>query len=156
MKRIRILLPLAVLVLASLACEALAGGGSENPASTSEPGADQVEPATVAPTSSNDLGGNDGTKIQTDFLLTDDAFNITETGDGSLLYYTRMSQEDVLKFYREEYSGRDYTERELLTSISEGVFSIVFDGDPSGKALVIQSVDLGDGTRTVAIRLEDV
>ena len=156
MKPFRILLPLAVLVLASLACQALAGGGNDNPASTSEPGSNQLEPATVAPTSSNDLGGNDGTKIQTDFLLTDDAFNITETGNGSLLYYTRMSQDDVLKFYREGYSGRDYTEREVLTSISEGVFSIVFDGDPSGKAVVIQSVDLGDGTCTVAIRLEDV
>jgi len=67
-----------------------------------------------------------------------------------------MSQEDVLKFYRDEYASRGYTERELLTTISDGVFSIVFDGDPSGKAVVIQSVDLGDGSSTVAIRLEDV
>jgi hypothetical protein len=33
---------------------------------------------------------------------------------------------------------------------------MVFDGDPSGKAVVIQSVDLGDGSRTVSIRFEDV
>ena len=67
-----------------------------------------------------------------------------------------VSLDDLMKFYREEYSGRDYTEREGLTVTSDTTFSMVFDGDPSGKALVIQSVDLGNGSRTVAIRLEDV
>jgi len=33
---------------------------------------------------------------------------------------------------------------------------MVFDGDPSGKAVVIQGVDLGDGTVNVSMRLEDV
>lgn len=88
--------------------------------------------------------------------MTDDAYNTVDIGDGSLLYYTKMSMDDVLKFYRDEYTAKGYTERELLTTVSDGVFSIVFDGDPSGKAVVIQSVDLGDGSRTVAIRLEDV
>lgn len=49
-----------------------------------------------------------------------------------------------------------YTEREILTAVTEVTFSMVFDGDPSGKAVVIQSVDLGDSSRTIAIRLEDV
>jgi hypothetical protein len=49
-----------------------------------------------------------------------------------------------------------YTERDLLTVAENGMFSIVFDGDPSGKAVIIQSVDLGDGSRTIAIRLEDI
>ena len=90
--------------------------------------------------------------------MTADAFNITELGDGSLLYYTKLSLEDVMAFYRAEYTSQGYTEREILTVVSEGVFSMVFDGDASGKAVVIQSVDLGqgDGSRTVSIRLEDV
>ena len=58
-----------------------------------------------------------------------------------------------MAFYRAEYTSRGYTEREVLTHVSDGVFSMVFDGDPSGKGFVIQSVDLGDGSRTVAIRL---
>jgi hypothetical protein len=61
-----------------------------------------------------------------------------------------------MQFYRDEYAAQGYTEREILTVVSDGTFSIVFDGDPSGKAVVIQSVDLGDGSRTVSIRLEDV
>jgi len=143
-------------MLASLACNALSGGGEDNstrpPESSSD---DQVAQPTAAEIPSNDNGSKDNT-VSTDFPVTDDAFNLIDVGDGSILYYTKMSQEDVLKFYRDEYASRGYTERELLTTISDGVFSIVFDGDPSGKAVVIQSVDLGDGSSTVAIRLEDV
>jgi len=87
--------------------------------------------------------------------MTADAYNITEVS-GSLIFYTNLSLDDTMKFYRDEYTSRGYTERELLTVVSDGTFSMVFDGDPGGKAVVIQSVDLGDGSRTVAIRLEDV
>jgi len=156
MKHYRIFLAITMLMLASLACNALSGGGEDNstrpPESSSD---DQVAQPTAAEIPSNDNGSKDNT-VSTDFPVTDDAFNLIDIGDGSILYYTKMSQEDVLKFYRDEYASRGYTERELLTTISDGVFSIVFDGDPSGKAVVIQSVDLGDGSSTVAIRLEDV
>ena len=61
-----------------------------------------------------------------------------------------------MKFYRDEYVSRGYAERALLASVSDNVFNIAFDGDPSGKAVVIQSVDLGDGSCTVVISLTDV
>lgn len=161
MKHYRIFLALAVLVLASLACQTLIGGGNDtqNPPAVSNANDNEVnsvEP--TEPTTPSDSNENTDTDVvvSTDFPMTDDAFNVTEVGDGSLLYYTNMSQEDVMDFYREEYSSRGYQEREILTVVSEGVFSMVFDGDPSGKAVVIQSVDLGDGSCTVAIRLEDV
>lgn len=156
MKLYRILLALTVLVIASLACQTLTGGGNDAqdpPTVSTEADVDPGEP--TAPSTSNDSDGND-VVVSTDFPMTDDAFNVTDVGDGSLLYYTKLSQEDVMEFYREEYTSLGYKERELLTVVSEGVFSMVFDGDPSGKAVVIQSVDLGDGSRTVAIRLEDV
>lgn len=156
MKHYRILIAITVLVLASLACNALAGGGDEaqdTQAIPDVPTLEQVDP--VAPPSSNDNGSSDG-KVSTDFPVTDDAFNFTDVGDGSILYFTKMSSEDVLKFYRDAYLAKGYTERDILTTIFDGGFSIVFDGDPSGKAVVIQSVDMGDGSRTVAIRLEDV
>jgi len=153
MKHYRILLALTILILASLACNALTGGGQDNPTIPSDSSDDQVEQATEAPSNDN---SNDSTTVDTDFPMTDDAYQVMDVGDGSLLYYTKMSQEDVLEFYRDEYTSRGYTERELLTTVSDGVFSIVFDGDPSGKAVVVQSVDLGDGSYTVAIRLEDV
>ncbi len=153
MKRFSILIAILALVLASLACQAVTGGGGGGdngtaPTSTSnDPEVLPVEP---------DGGAGGSTTTDTGFPMTSDAFNVTDIGDGSLLYYTRLSADDVLKFYRNTYTAKGYKEREILTVIAEGTFSIVFDGDASGKAVVIQSVDLGDGSRTISIRLEDV
>ena len=154
MKQYRIFLALTVLVVASLACNALTGRKADSAAPQESSSGGQVDqPTESAPPIDN---GSSNTTVKTDFPMTDDAYNTIDVGDGSLLYYTKMSMDDVLKFYRDEYTAKGYTERELLTTVSDGVFSIVFDGDPSGKAVVIQTVDLGDGSRTVAIRLEDV
>ena len=151
MKYYRIYLAIAMLVLTTLACQALTGGGGNDPGATTEPGNSNPPAATMAPGS---------TTSDTGFPMTADAYDVTEIGDGSLLYYTKLSLEEVMAFYRAEYTSRGYTEREILTVVEPdaGIFSMVFDGDPSGKAVVIQSVDLGqgDGSRTVAIRLEDV
>ena len=152
MKRKQIFLALAVLMLASLACNALSGGGGGGDSPVAPSGGDS--PATAAPQDNSD-GGNADTSAS-GFPITPDAYNVVDVGDGNVLYYTKMPQADVLKFYRDECISRGYTERALLTTVSDGVFSIVFDGDPSGKAVVIQSVDLGDGSCTVAISLTDV
>ena len=154
MKNYRIFLALTALVIASLACNALSSRKAEPAApQESSSGGQADQPTVAAPPVDSD---NNGSTVKTDFPMTADAYNTVDIGDGSLLYYTKMSMDDVLKFYRDEYTAKGYTERKLLTTVSDGVFSIVFDGDPSGKAVVIQSVDLGDGSRTVAIRLEDV
>ena len=158
MKHYRIFLAIAVLVLASLACQAVTGGGDrddDNNVPNSENGGSQPDVTQPTPGSDNSNGGSDSS-ISTDFVITDDAYNVTEIGDGSLLYYTKLSAEEAMNFYRDEYTARGYKEREILTVVSEGTFSMVFDGDPSGKAVVVQSVDLGDGSRTISIRLEDV
>jgi hypothetical protein len=154
MKHDRIYLAVAFLVLASLACQTLSGGNQ--PVVTTEPG-NSNPPSVATVTTDPGTSGNDNTS-STGFPMTADAYNVTEIGDGSLLYYTNLSLEEVMAFYRAEYTSRGYTEREILTVVEadSGVFSMVFDGDPSGKGVVIQSVDLGDGSRTVAIRLEDV
>lgn len=149
MKSYRIWVTVSVLVLVSLACRAVGKGAENTPVS---PPVDAVPSETQPPATSSDDNMN---AVETDFPMTSDAYNITEAG-GSLIFYTKLSQEDAMKFYRDEYTAKGYTEREILTVVSDGMFSIVFDGDPSGKAVVIQSVDMGDGSRTIAIRLEDV
>jgi hypothetical protein len=148
MKSYRITLAIAILVLASIACQALTGGSEGTPADDNTvPGGAQPTPATSE--------NNSQSEVSSDFPMTSDAYNVTEAG-GSLIFYTKLSLEDTMQFYRNEYTAKGYTEREILTVISDGTFSMVFDGDPSGRAAVIQSVDLGDGSRTVSIRLEDV
>jgi len=156
MKVHRFFIVLTVLTLASLACQALSGGGGNDlpsiPAIDTEAPSSSEEPA--APTEEEPIPAD--IPNDSEFPMTADAYQVVNIGDGSLLYYTKLSLEDVMQFYRDEYTSRGYTERELLTVVTDGVFSMVFDGDPSGKSVVIQSVDLGDGSRTVAIRLEDV
>jgi hypothetical protein len=146
----RIYLAIAVLVLASLACQTLTGG-RDNGAPSTGGGTEPTEAS-----NNNDSPSGSGTTVETDFPMTADAYNVTDIGDGSLLFYTKLSAEEAMDFYRDEYTAMGYTEREILTVVSDGTFSMVFDGDPSGEAVVIQSVDLGDGSRTIAIRLEDV
>jgi len=62
----------------------------------------------------------------------------------------------VVAFYRDAFKSAGYVERDILTGISEDTFSIVWDGHPSGKAIVVQGVDLGDGRVNVNVRFEDV
>ena len=156
MKYRRVYLAFSVLLLASLACQTLSGGGGggggDQPTVAINTG--DSNPTAMPTTESGSSGG--GATSSSGFPITADAFNITELGDGSLLYYTKLSLEEVMAFYRAEYTSQGYTEREILTVVSDGTFSMVFDGDASSKAVVIQSVDLGDGSRTVSIRLEAV
>lgn len=156
MKKYQILLAIVVLVLASLACQALSGGGNAPNSAPKPSDGDQPSSSDVDSADKNDTDTGNDSSSETDFPMTKDAFNVIEIGDGTLLYYTKMSGEDVMDFYRDVYTSRGYTERELLTVVSDGVFSMVFDSGAGGKAVVIQSVDLGDGSRTVTIRLEDV
>lgn len=163
MKHYRMILAVTALVLASLACQAVMGGGSDNvndAPSSSDGGAQpemeqpDAEAATEAP-AAGDSSSSSETTVSTSFPMTDDAYNVVEAG-GSLIYYTKLSADDALEFYRDEYESMGYVEREILTTTGNGMFSVVFDGDPGGKAVVIQSVDLGDGSRTIAIRFEDI
>jgi hypothetical protein len=160
MKHYRIFLTIAVLVLASLAC--LAGIGERDSGNNNAPNSENssTQPDTSQPTEASTASvksnSNSSDTVNTEFPMTDDAFNITELDAGSLLYYTKLSAEDAMQFYRDAYTAKGYTERKVATTVSNSTFSIIFDGDPSGNAIVVQSVDMGDGTRTITVRLEDI
>lgn len=157
MKHSRIILAIAVLVLASLACQTVMGGGGNGGDSAPNSDGSDSQPDVTQPTEapSEPAGRGSDSSTDSEFPMADDAYNVTEMA-GTTVYFTKMTQDELLAFYRDEYTSRGYEEREILTVIAEGTFSIVFDGDPSGKSVVIQSVDMGDGSRTISIRLEDV
>ena len=146
MKRKELFLMLVVLVLASLACSLFGGGraGTEGNA----PSGDEEPQQGDAPSPSN------SGKYDTEFPLPPEVENFTDMGNGSINYQTPMSLTDVVAFYRAEFERAGYDERDILTSIEDTGFSLVWDGHPSGKAIVIQGVDLGNGTVNVNIRLE--
>ena len=152
MKNKRYVVALVVLVLASIACSMLGGGaeGSDSSAPLSGDTAPGEEPQQKAPALS---GSGD---VDTEFPMPPEVENVMDLGDGVINYQTTMSLTDVVEFYRTEFENAGYDERDITTVINDTTFSIVWDGHPSGQAIVVQGVDLGNGTVNVNVRFEDV
>lgn len=134
MRRSFWLAALTALVVASLACSALsraAGGSGDN---------------------GNTSNGSSG--YNTKFPLPGSVVNFTDTGNGSINFQTKMTPKDTLQFYRDAFGKQGLKERTINTAITDQTFSLVFDGDPSGQAVVLQGVDLGNGMTNVNIRYE--
>lgn len=162
---------LAALLLASLACTCGAigltadnptappllaaptedtSGLNASPTDTAEPLEAPTQPE-GAPTKPP-IGGGDLTASP--FPMPDDAANVVNAG-GTVNYQTGKSLNEMIAFYQAAFAKQGLTERTLLHVESESTFSIVFDGDPSGKATVVQGVDLG-GSSNINVRLEAI
>jgi hypothetical protein len=166
MKHKRSFLFLIVLVLASLACGLFTGGGSDagesplSPGDTGGSGGGEVSPTPEAGADSEDsdslsMPGNAG-EYDTEFPLPEDVQNFLEIDENTINYQTSMSLSEVVDFYRESFNGAGYEERDILTVIEDNTVSLVWDGHPSGQAIIVQGVDLGNGTTNVNVRFEDV
>ena len=94
-------------------------------------------------------------EYDTEFPLSDDVQNFTGGGE-QVNFATSLTVEEAIEFYRSELMENGLTERTLNTAITETTFSMVFDGHENGKAVVVQGVDLGNGTTNINIRFEDV
>ena len=162
MKKYSAFLAIVALVVASLACQTVMGGGDNDyvvpdvPSMTEPPqtGGDDGEVPTVSPTTTNDGGITIGG--ESEFPLPDDAFNVINMGSDVTNFQTKMSLDDSMKFYKDEFAKLGYTEREILTVTSSTTFSMVYDGHESGKAIAVQGVDLGDGSTNISITLSDI
>jgi len=86
--------------------------------------------------------------------MPEDAFNLTSIAV-TTNFQTKMSLDEAMNYYRDQFGKQGYTERDLLTVTSDTTFSMVFDGHESGKAMTVQGVDLGDGTINISITLSD-
>lgn len=151
MKIKKILFGVAIFILIfTSAC----GGGTATPVSAPAEAPTEasvaVETETEVPAEApTDEVASEGT---TEFPLPDDASNLMVIGEGVTNFQTTLSIPDVVTFYR--FAFPDYTEREILTVVEEGVFNLVFDGHESGQAIVIQGFPM-NGVINVSIRLED-
>jgi hypothetical protein len=101
-------------------------------------------------------GASANSKYNTTFPLPPSVSNFTDTGNDSINFQAQISLKDAISFYRDAFTRSGFTERTINTAITDTTFSLVFDGDPSGKTIVVQGVDLGNGTTNVNIRYEDV
>lgn len=156
----RLWIVLAVLVMAALACNF--GNRTTATSTPSEAGSmpteasttDEEEPEQPAPTAETGSGSTSTNK--TEFPLPEKVSNFMDMGDSAINFQTSVSLKDVLAFYQDALSKEGYTERKLLTVTTDTTFNLVFDGHKSGKAIVVQGVDLGNGSTNVNIRLEAI
>jgi hypothetical protein len=155
--------PIVVLLILALVTLACGLGGSEPeptatsvPAPTKPPAAATQAPApTEAPAPTKPPAASEE-EYDTAFPLPDDVQNFTgEGGESQISFQTSLSIEEAIEFYREALADLGLAEYDVLTSIQDDGFSLVFTGWSSGKELVLQGVDFGDSTN-VSIRLEEV
>jgi hypothetical protein len=146
MKKKSILLALVALLLASLACQTIMGGGN-GPAF---PGSGSDAP--TAPPSTGD-GGSITVGGEAPFPVTGDAFNVVSTSE-SVTYQTQLSSDDVVKFYQDEFGKLGYSEDKSMAVNFGGAFTMGFDGHESGRKIVIGGAAVGDGSTSVTIVLQ--
>lgn len=146
MKKFSFLFLITALLVSSLACKALTGNGTE------------TQPQTLPPVenpSNTSSDQNPSTQGDSEYPMTTDASNVVETA-GVVNYQTEFSLTEVIDFYRDTLSSQGYSERSINTAITDVTFNLVFDGHPSGQALVIQGTNLGNGSVNVTIFLQDM
>lgn len=141
MKKYSILLALIALVLSSLACQTVMGRGDNE--------------YDVAPTSIPE--SNDDTDVtiggESSFPMPSDAFNTVSTPD-TVVYQTKLSSDEVIKFYQDEFGKLGYTEDSEMAVNFAGAFTMGFDGHESGRKIVIGGAPAGDGSTSVTVTLQ--
>lgn len=152
MKNFKVLTAILALAVSTLACQTVMGGNgnTENyqaPPATSESG----EIATMPPVSTE--GGNVTVGGESPFPMTADASNIVSTPE-MVTYTTKLSADEIIKFYQEKFSALGYTEEKDLTVNFGGIFSMTFDGHESGKKIVIAGVPFEGNATSVTIALQ--
>lgn len=150
MKKYSILLAITALIIASLACQTIMGGGADAP--------DAVPPVdsgdTESPSDSVDPG-DVSTENDSGFPVPSDAFNVFSYSDpATVTFQTNMSSDDVIKFYQDEFGKAGYTEDTNLSTNFAGAFTMAFDGHESGQQIFVAGAPVGDGSVTVTITLQ--
>lgn len=156
MKKYSVLLAIIALVLASLACQTVMGGRDnfeipDVPSLTEMPQTDGGEIPTLPPvTTDGDGGVTVGGEFE--FPVPSDATNVVSAAE-LVTFQTKMSTDDVLKFYRDEFAKQGYKEDTSKAITFGKTFTLAFDGHPSGKVIYVVGADAGDGSLYVTITL---
>ncbi len=157
-----LLLVLITVLIASLACSlggAASDAGEAPAAEEAAPESQPAEEAAPAEAAEEEALAEEAapasSEYDTVFPLPDDVQNFTGGGE-QVNFAASLTVEESIEFYRSAFADMGLTERELNTAITDTTFSMVFDGYENGQALVIQGVDLGNGTTNINIRFEDI
>lgn len=91
-----------------------------------------------------------------DFPPLPDDISKFEQIENSYYFTTAKNIVEIQEFYKATLTNLGLVERTLNTAVTEKTLNMVFDGHSSGKAVVVQAVDLNNGKTNVNIRFEDI
>ena len=147
MKKYSIFLAIVMLVLASLACQTIMGGGDVN-VPIDDGG---VEAPTLPPADGD--GSDFSAGGESEFAMPGDAFNVVAAND-VLTFQTKLTADEVTSFYRDEFGKQGYSEDSALSVTFGSNFTLVFTGHSSGRSIYLVGADAGDGSLFVTITLQ--
>jgi hypothetical protein len=101
----------------------------------------------------NSAVGMDEEAVRAEYVLPEEAINITQLGE-MVNFQVKQPMGEVVDFYRSELITQGLEEKAINTSITEMTANLVFTGHPSGKLMVVQMVALNAGLTNVSIRFE--
>jgi hypothetical protein len=130
------------------------GGGNDFqvPDVQNVPDVPQTDGVPTVPSATTDGDGGITVGGESEFPATSDAFNIV-TASGALTFQTKMSTDEVLKFYRDEFARQGYKEDASMAITFGKTFTLAFNGHASGKVIYVVGADAGDGSLYVTITL---
>jgi hypothetical protein len=151
-----ILVGLCVIILLIQACSFGAKTAGSAPTAV-EPAKAEV---TVEPQKSGEVKPTDApasagpAKAESAFPLPNGAKIISSTPD-MVIASTTLKMADAIEFYRKDAKVKGFTEKEILTTITDNVFSIVFQRPNEEKELVIQGTVIAADNLTLSLRYEE-
>ena len=98
-------------------------------------------------------------KYDKPFPLPDNVQNLTNTlKTDEINFQTTLTLDDIAKFYRGAFAEQGLSERKLFANFSREYNTLIFEGLPSGRIILVTAVDLAYGMnqdlRNVNIKTE--
>jgi hypothetical protein len=121
--------------------------------STSQkPSVEPQIPAEAKPT--EDSAAAEPPKVESAFPLPEGAKIITSTPE-TVIASTNLKMADAIEFYRKNAKVNGFIEKEILTTITDNVFSMAFTRPNEEKELVIQGTVVAADNLTLSLRYEE-
>ena len=100
------------------------------------------------------MAATEAPKATSKFPLPKNAEIVSNT-DSMVIASVKMKMDEVIEFYRADAKANGLTEYELLTTISDNVFSMAFRRPNEDKELVVQGTVMDAENITISLRYEE-
>jgi hypothetical protein len=153
-KLLTVVAVLCVFVLLVPACAPTAAATKEAAAepAKAEATAEPQKPAEVKPT--DVPAAAEPAKVESAFPLPEGAKIVTSTPE-MVIASTNLKMADAIEFYRKDAKAKGFAEKEILTTITDNVFSMAFTRPNEEKELVIQGTVIAADNLTLNLRYEE-